>query len=193
MRKSAYKYEKRGFTPLEKATDFSRWSLPIEGDGGLKPPSPQTVRERSSLTGFTLLELMIACAVLIIALTGVLATFVACLDLAETTKNSNLALGAAQAEAEQMRRADFLSLYTTYNGHTFNVSTMGANQSLGTTTIDNSNPALLKIDIGVCWRQRGARVIGECTYDGSKVVFSDANGNGILDSPAQITTYMAQR
>lgn len=143
--------------------------------------------------GFTLLELMIACAILIIALTGVLATYVACLDLAETTKNSNLALGAAQAEVEQMRRADFLSLYATYNGHTFNVSTMGVNQSLGRTTIDNSNPSLLKINIGVCWQQRGGRVIGECTYSGSSVVFSDANGNGILDSPVQITTYMAQR
>ena len=40
-------------TPLEKAADFNRRSLPIKGDGGLKPPSPQTVRERSSLTGFT--------------------------------------------------------------------------------------------------------------------------------------------
>jgi len=64
------------FTPLEKATDFNpvrdempqtsdgcrrqpdsngvnRRSLPIEDDGGLKPPSPRTVKERSSLTGFT--------------------------------------------------------------------------------------------------------------------------------------------
>ena len=51
------------FTPLEKAADFNRWSLPIEGDSGIppeadsplaeKPPSPQTVREQSSLTGFT--------------------------------------------------------------------------------------------------------------------------------------------
>ncbi|OQX53821.1 MAG: glutamate--tRNA ligase [Candidatus Omnitrophica bacterium 4484_213] len=41
------------FTPLEKAVDFNRRSLPIKGDGGLKPPSPQTLRERSSPTGFT--------------------------------------------------------------------------------------------------------------------------------------------
>jgi len=26
------------FTPLEKATDFNRWSSPLEDDGGLKPP-----------------------------------------------------------------------------------------------------------------------------------------------------------
>jgi hypothetical protein len=41
------------FTPLEKATDFNRWSTDSQADGGLMPPSAQTVRERSSLTGFT--------------------------------------------------------------------------------------------------------------------------------------------
>ncbi len=41
------------FTPLEKATDFNRWSSSLEADGGLKPPSAQAVREWSSLTGFT--------------------------------------------------------------------------------------------------------------------------------------------
>ena len=41
------------FTPLEKATDFSRWLSPYKANGGLKPPLAQTVREQSSLTGFT--------------------------------------------------------------------------------------------------------------------------------------------
>ncbi|MBL7130771.1 MAG: hypothetical protein ISS45_05145 [Candidatus Omnitrophica bacterium] len=51
------------FTPLEKATDFNRWSLPLKADGGFqpevdpplaeKPMLAQAVRERSSLTGFT--------------------------------------------------------------------------------------------------------------------------------------------
>jgi hypothetical protein len=40
------------FTPLEKAADFNQWSS-LEADGGLKPPSAQTVRGRSSLTGYT--------------------------------------------------------------------------------------------------------------------------------------------
>ncbi len=45
--------EYKNFTPLEKAADFNRQSLPLEADGGLRPQSAQTVRERSSLTGFT--------------------------------------------------------------------------------------------------------------------------------------------
>jgi hypothetical protein len=40
------------FIPLEKTTDFSRWSLPYKADGGLIPPSAQTVKEQGSLTGF---------------------------------------------------------------------------------------------------------------------------------------------
>ncbi len=42
------------FTPLEKAAEFIRRSLPYKADGGLMPPSAYTVRERSSLTGFTI-------------------------------------------------------------------------------------------------------------------------------------------
>ncbi len=41
------------FTPLEKAADFSRRLSSDKAGGGLMPPSAQTVRERSSLTGFT--------------------------------------------------------------------------------------------------------------------------------------------
>ena len=41
------------FTPLEKAADFNRRSVPLKADGGIQPPSAQTVREQSSLTGFT--------------------------------------------------------------------------------------------------------------------------------------------
>jgi prepilin-type N-terminal cleavage/methylation domain-containing protein len=52
------------FTPLEKAADFNRRSTPFKADGGLKPPSAQTVRERSSLTGFTMIEIMLVVLIL---------------------------------------------------------------------------------------------------------------------------------
>ena len=53
----------RLFTPLEKATEFIRWSASYKANGGVQPeadpplaempPLAQTVRERSSQTGFT--------------------------------------------------------------------------------------------------------------------------------------------
>ena len=58
---------KRVFTPIEKATDEAGGENK-EADGGLMPPSAHTVRERSSLMGFTLLEIMIT-----VVIVGVLA------------------------------------------------------------------------------------------------------------------------
>lgn len=41
------------FTPLEKATDEVGGGIPYKADGGLMSSLVQTVRESSSLTGFT--------------------------------------------------------------------------------------------------------------------------------------------
>lgn len=143
--------------------------------------------------GFTLLELLIASGILIIALTGLLATYAACFDLTETTRNSNLALNAAQETLEEMRDVNFLNIFSVYNGTTFQVSGMSTNSSLGYIVVNNSNSDLLNVVIGVCWRQKGSRIIGECVDSGGGLVFSDTNGDGRLNSPIELGTYMAQR
>ncbi|MFH1856099.1 MAG: prepilin-type N-terminal cleavage/methylation domain-containing protein [Candidatus Omnitrophota bacterium] len=62
--------KEKGFTPLEKVTDFRRWtphyykaagSFPPKADSPLveKPLSVYTIRERSSLMGFTIIEFLI--------------------------------------------------------------------------------------------------------------------------------------
>jgi len=51
---------RRGFTPLEKATDEVGGGKTIDADSGLMPSSAETVRERNSLTGFTLVEILVA-------------------------------------------------------------------------------------------------------------------------------------
>ncbi len=148
---------------------------------------------RTARKGFTLLELVITTGILIFALCGILATYIACLELSETTKNSNLALNSASRVLEEIRSAPFLSIFSSYNGYTFQVSGMPGNSSLGRVVIDDTDPALLNVNIGVCWRQKASKVIGECQLSGETVIFSDANGNGILDSPVQLTTRMSQR
>ncbi len=148
---------------------------------------------RKTKSGFTLLELMIASAVIIIALAGLLATYVACLELSETTKNSNLALNSASEVLEQIRSATFSGISSSYNGYNFSVSGMATNQSLGHVYVDDSDPTLLNITIGVCWKQKASRIIGECQEVSNNLTFSDANSNNILDSPVQLSTLMAQR
>ncbi|MFA5362870.1 MAG: prepilin-type N-terminal cleavage/methylation domain-containing protein [Candidatus Omnitrophota bacterium] len=64
--------KQRAFTPLEKTTGFSRWYTDFYADGGLMPPSAKTVRGQSSLTGFTLMEIIV-----VIAVIGVLSAIIA--------------------------------------------------------------------------------------------------------------------
>ncbi len=71
MREKGHNDSMRGSTSIEKAADFSRRLSSDKSDGDLKPPSAQTVRERSSLTGFTLTELLI-----VVVIIGVLASIV---------------------------------------------------------------------------------------------------------------------
>ena len=144
---------------------------------------------RLNTHGFTLLELMIASGVLIVVLTGLLSAYISCLEMNETSKNSNMALGAAQEELENLRKVSFSTLNASY---TFYATGPLANSSLGKVFIDKTNSSFYRIDIGVCWRQRNNRIIGECSGTGT-LVFNDTNGNGILDSPVQLTTYLAQR
>lgn len=49
----------KGFTPLEKASDFNQWSSDSRADGTSMPALAQSARRRSSLTGFTLIQLVI--------------------------------------------------------------------------------------------------------------------------------------
>jgi len=50
----------------------------------------------------------------------------------------------------------------------------------------------LRITVAVCWRHRG-RTIGECAWDGIKLSPTDSNGNGVIESPAMLTTLVTCR
>lgn len=128
-----------------------------------------------------------------VAMAGLLSTYVACLELNELTRNTSLALSAAQRVSEEIRSSTFTGIAASYDGYNFTAPGIPAGASLGRVDVDNSNPALLNVTIGVCWEQRGNRTLGECSKSGGVLVFVDSNGNGALDSPVQISTLMAQR
>ena len=70
MPKIAMRINNEGFTPLE-----------IPG-GHRRPP-----KGGLSLTGFTLAEVILAAAILVFALTGLLALFISCMLLNESSRN----------------------------------------------------------------------------------------------------------
>lgn len=93
-----------GFTPpLEKTTDLKSDSFPLKTEGGIKPLSGQTFRKRSSLTGFTLVELMIATAILVVVIVGLLSVFIHSIFLNESNGNLVTAINDAQYVLEQIK------------------------------------------------------------------------------------------
>lgn len=156
-------------------------------------------------SGFTLIELMIGAAVLIIALVGLLATYTGSFNLNETARNLTIAMNVNQEKLEEIRDHDFDSIVTDYSsggspGDTFSPSLLDGSGIIE--IIDDrsdpgelTSPDLIQVTITISWRQKGNRVIGEdANLDGTWDAGSeDANGNGQFDSPAQVITLIARR
>src|SRR3989338_291025 len=125
----------------------------------------------SDRSGFTLLELMIAVGVLIVALAGLLGVFSHMISLNENSGKLTLAAAACQDKLEEIRNSNFSALYTAYNGANFNPAGFSSGEAKGAISINNSNPNLLQVFVSVSWRTRSNRVIGE-----------DQNLNGVLNA-----------
>jgi len=141
-------------------------------------------------SGFTLLELVIAAAILIMALLGLLRIYIGCFNLNETARNLTAAINGAQKEMERIHSLAFSSI----SAGTFEIDAIAGADSEGIVEVCNADPELLVVTVTVCWRQRNGRIIGENSDldDGVfDLVTEDENGNGRLDSPAQIVTLVA--
>ncbi|HEX9780596.1 MAG TPA: type II secretion system protein [bacterium] len=57
----------------------------------------------------------------------------------------------------------------------------------GNTTFDP-----IRVTVTACWRHRG-RTIGECAWSGSALTASDADADGVIESPAMLTTLVTCR
>ena len=140
--------------------------------------------------GFSLIEVMLATAILAFALVGILGTYVTCLVLITTSQNVNAATNAAQGIIEEIRSTPFTQIIANYNGMVFTVNDIPS--SVGVVYINNTTvPAssdLFEATVSICWRQ-GNKVIGEDTnLNGLLDAGEDKNGNGIIDSTVQLKT-----
>jgi len=141
--------------------------------------------------GFTLVEILLAVAILAFVLCSILVTYVSCLTLIATSKSINIATNACLGLVEEIRSDPFVRIIDDYNGLNFIVNEIPA--SMGVVYVDDTNPELLQVTVSICWRQ-GNRVIGEdADLNGFLDAGEDANGNGIIDSPVQLVTLIANR
>lgn len=133
-------------------------------------------------------ELLVAVLILVPLFVGVFYTFVKCMELSETAKNSSAAVAAGQNRLEEIENTAFNQVLATYNQTSFD--TAGLNGK-GLTYVNSVNANLLEVIVSVSWREKNGRIIGEDTnLNGQLDAGEDKNGNNRLDSTVQITTLL---
>lgn len=60
-------------------------------------------------------------------------------------------------------------------------------------TVPDANSTVLELHVAACWTSRGRGIGEDLNCDGTLDGGEDANGNGLLDSPAMATTRVAVR
>lgn len=117
----------------------------------------------NSKSAFTLAELLLASAILVFALSGLLALFTNCIVLNETGRNSFIALHHAELVMEEIKNTDFSNISNKIlNGDwDWDESDIGskgltplANEQIDTSV---SGSDVLDITVMVIWLDRGAR------------------------------------
>ena len=120
-------------------------------------------------SGFTLSELLLAAAILVFVLAGLLALFLNCLILNEANRNLTVATSHAQYIMEEIKDAadpDFTQLESKINNGDWDLNasqiqaapynlTVLSNESINTNVTQSGNP--LGISVIVQWNDRGGR------------------------------------
>lgn len=163
------------------------------------------VKRRMALAvGFTLVEVILAGMVLVIAISAIMGAYISQVTLNEHARNLSLAMNDATRVMEQIRQqnspcAGALPTANTAGGWDAWLQAAGKSVSptapqlerVTVTTGAVANP--LEVTVAVCWRHRN-RTIGECQWTGA--VFTDTevgDGDGTVESPAMLTTLVTCR
>lgn len=153
----------KGFAPLEKAADFNQWPLPVKTDGSLKPPLVQIVRGRNSLmTGFTLMEVVVATLVMVVVIVGLSQGVSLYSRSVDSVRQQDVALYAAQEKLEEI--ATDIENVLSYNGH-FNITdsagtnliTLPSGDAPGSVVVaQNPDVAdLFSVNVTIAWNSFG--------------------------------------
>ena len=152
-------------------------------------------------------EVMVAAAILALVIGSLLLVFIGNLSLNAISKNLTISINGARAKLEEIYQQDFETLVINYGpggnpGNNLSITDLARSHSGIISVIDDgsdepdhlTNANLIQLTISVCWQEQGGRIIGEDkNLDGVfEVASEDKNGNGRLDSPAQLISLMAR-
>ncbi len=166
---------------------------------GQKPTGLLAPQMKSYCKGFTLVEVLVAAAILAFCLCGLLATYINMFFLADLSRDFTLANNAIQAKAEEIKKTNFDGL--SLGESPFNLtdygfpspSEPGEVTSKGNITVSSTGYSDLKIvRLIACFKSRG-RLIGEdSNLNGILNSGEDINNNGRLDSSIEVITLIAR-
>jgi len=120
--------------------------------------------------GMTLPELLVALFILILAVTGILLSFLRALELQEVSQAFSTGTKAALSRMDKIRATDYDLIKAAYNGASGAFDVAGLNAK-GSCYVDDSDPNLLLVAISISWKQKNGRIYG-----------GDKNLNGQLDA-----------
>ncbi len=149
-----------------------------------------------NIKGFSLIEILVTIGLLAIVMIGILKVFILCSFQTNLAGNLSSAMTEVQNKLEEIRNYTYDNIVTDYSsggtkGNTFSLTLVTGK---GIIYIDNSNSSLLKIKITASWKNKNNRIVGEdLDLDGVLDSGEDANGNGQLDSPAFVETYLSKK
>lgn len=137
-------------------------------------------------SGFTLIEVLVATMIFLLSISGVVYSYLKCMELTDIGRNVSTATQTVKNKMEDIKATSFADIYTTYHNTTFSVSGINGR---GVIYVNNSTPSLLQIKIVFCFKQQNGRLFGEDTnLNGVLNTGEDKNGNGQLDSYVQTVT-----
>jgi len=160
------------------------------------------MKARANKSGFTLMEVLFAAGIMLIAIGGLLGAYVLCFNLSETAKNLTLATNAIQQKLEEIRYQN-IETTTYYDNATFDVPGFSPQNARGVIYVDAipNTTALVRVTISVSWRQKGGRIIGAdngsgvggIALNGIRDGSEQVDANGILASPAMVSEVVTNR
>ena len=145
----------------------------------------------SNSSGMTLVEVIIAAAVFLIAVVGILGAYLKYLELVDIGRGTSLAMQTMKSKLADIKGTAYNQIKSTYdptgNGTTFTVP--GLNNGIGVIYVDDSTAKLLEVKLVYCWRLYTGRVVGEDkNLNGALDAGEDQNGDGQINSDVQIIT-----
>lgn len=147
---------------------------------------------------FSLVEVLVAAAVLAFAFAGMLATYISLFALSDISEKYLIANNALQTEMEKVRLMNFSDI-TALDGTTFSVDGLPSGDAVGRIEVTDyslrTNPkeTLRKVRMVVCFRHKGQIIVGEDkNLNGGLDSGEDVSPhNGRLDSPVEAVSFIS--